>query len=400
METRDVGRTVTCYEALQVQPTAPLELITAAYWRLAGQTQVRRAVDPAAEAELHHLMLAYLMLTNPRYRAEYDASIGVEPEVFTPAREPEKQGLFRRQKQEEIVDEWFDYYEMLRIIPSAEPSIVAEAYSALIPYYGRLVKNGYSDQDLLGRLEEAYAAISDPERRRQYDLERALRLERLTSEPAEAVAAASAARLVAASHDRQLLDGHAVESNGSASKRGAGARAAGALGAVRSQLTWPSKRSTSGEQVLTERLQEITHHQVPETEEAWLNRLGSSVGESAAARESAPDGAPIAKLTLVESNGTPAEAFDLRHFPLTIGAGEGCDITLPGLADCHARLLHRDGRFVAFHLMGPEPADAEDADAVQLMENGDHLVLGPYRLIFSVETDASHMSSKSIWSPT
>ncbi len=168
MQARETVST-TFYEALQVHPAAPLELIAAAYWRLAGQAQTRRAVSRDAEAELHQLTRAYQTLTINQFREEYDRSIGVGVQSPAPEIGHGRDKKPRRSRGEIRPDADVDYYEILRVVPGAQAAIVAEAYSTLKPYYTRLVNNDYASPYLLEYLEQARFVIGDPERRLAYD---------------------------------------------------------------------------------------------------------------------------------------------------------------------------------------------------------------------------------------
>jgi curved DNA-binding protein CbpA len=167
----------TYYELLQVHPAAPLELVTAAYWRLVGQAQSKRASDPSSEALLHQLTRAYQMLADSALRAQYDSAIGVGEQEPAPTIHRRKQGLLGRALQREGGVTQLDYYEILRVTPEADPGILAEAYATLRGYYLRLVNTGQAKEDLVEALEEAYSVTSDPRRRRIYDDERARWLE-------------------------------------------------------------------------------------------------------------------------------------------------------------------------------------------------------------------------------
>ena len=72
------------YEILQVHPAAPLDLVTAAYWRLADRLQADRGSDSQAAAALHRLTKAYQTLADPNSRAAYDPSIGLPSQPSYP----------------------------------------------------------------------------------------------------------------------------------------------------------------------------------------------------------------------------------------------------------------------------------------------------------------------------
>lgn len=384
-------RQPTSYEVLQVHPAAPLELITAAYWRLAGEAQSRRSVDKAAEGDLHGLTRAYQTLTNPELRVDYDRSIGVAEQHLAPqVPQSRSRGFFGRGKRDPVGDARVDYYEILRIIPAAEGPIVEEAYSTLRTYYVRLVQSGYSPIDLLDYLEEAYSVASDPELRARYDTER----NRSPSVPqAEAAAAAPKPKIPEkpkpASAPARPKTSAVRASPKVRSPRSQGGSHLGAItgafGAFGRQFSTMSKRE---QQHSDDRLSEREHDQVDtsEIEAALLQRISSSVEAPvlSAASEEAPR--TLARLTVVDGpdNG---KSFEIQSFPLTVGGGPDCDITLPGLAPEQARLLFRDGRFVVYNLAPPDPGTGAESEAWWIVENGGDLSLGTYRLRFTTVND-------------
>jgi curved DNA-binding protein CbpA len=377
------GPTPTSYEVLQIHPAAPLELITAIYWRLAGQTQTRRATDPAAEAELHQLTRAYQTLTKPELRAEYDASIGVGEQSPAPRVPQTRQGLFGIGKRD-AGSARVDYYEILRVAPNAEASIIDEAYTALRSYYVRLVQSGYSPLGLLDYLEEAYSVTSDPERRSRYDAERRA-LSPGVSETAPAAPNAAKPKASAKPKGTPARPGSVADRSPNAwpaksgGRGGAGAVGAlsGALGAMSRHLTNMSRREQQqSDDRLAER--ELEQADSSDVEATLLQRISSTMEAppvAAAARA-------IARLTVVDGpdSGT---IFDIEKFPLSLGADTECDITLPGLASHQARLLYRDGRFVVYSLVPPEPGTAADSEPWWILESGDDLGMGPYKLRFT-----------------
>jgi len=170
MQTQDGD--LTGYDILQVHPAAPLDLITAAYWRLAGRAQAERATsDPSASATLWTLTRAYEVLSRPPSRAAHDQHYGIPPQPLAPGVPPRRKGvrLLKRRKLLENGDPNVDYYEILRVAPGAEPGVIEEAYNVLRGLYIRLVKVGSVPSDLIDCLEEAWAITSDAERRQRYD---------------------------------------------------------------------------------------------------------------------------------------------------------------------------------------------------------------------------------------
>ena len=407
---------VTSYELLQVHPAAPLDLITAAYWRLAGQAQTRRASDPAAESELHLLTRAYQMLADPVKRAAYDAGIGIKDQALAPKLPHRRRGWQGRSGQHQRIDAGVDYYDILRVVPEAEPSIIAEAYSNLRNYYIRLVNSGYAKADLLDYLEEAYGVTSDVESRRRYDEKRNRGGSHTVASagengqkpaPAQAIGASgpppmtageqpspSAVSELMAAPERVATQPEAAPAEGAdLARRPAAAAdgsrggllssigtAGGVIGALGRQLGSISRREQQQvEEKLAQRVQDQAD--TVEAEEALLSRLSASAAGLETARG---PGAPLARLTLIEGPGSGA-TFELSRFPLTLGGDGDCDITLPGLATRQARLLYRDGRFVVYNLASPD-SSAETAPW-WILESGDDLTVGPYKLRFTATRD-------------
>jgi curved DNA-binding protein CbpA len=382
------GAQLNSYEVLQVHPAAPLDLITAAYWRLAGKAQSRRAVDKTAEGDLHGLTRAYQTLTNPSLRADYDRSIGVAEQNLAPqVPHARSRGFFGRGKRDPGSDTRVDYYEILRITPTAEAPIVEEAYSTLRTYYVRLVQGGYSPIELLDYLEEAYVVASDPDLRARYDSERE-RASNSSPLPVTAVAAAAPRPKTpkkpkaAATLARPKTIAVRVSPNVRSQGRSHLGAITGAFGALGRQLSTMSKRE---QQHSDDRRSEHEHDQVDtsEIEAALLLRISSSVeGPEGVDSVSADAPRSVARLTVLDgpNNG---ESFEIQGFPLTLGGNPECDITLPGLASEQARLLFRDGRFVVYNLAPRDIGAAAESEAWSIVESGGDLGLGPYRLRFT-----------------
>jgi hypothetical protein len=317
------------------------------------------------------------------------------------------------------LDAGVDYYDILRVVPEAEPSIIAEAYSTLRNYYVRLVNGGYAKADLLDFLEEAYEVTSNAESRRQYDEKRnrggAPAVASAGENGHKPVAGQSAVAIapstataherpsVAAPAERMVLQersaAHSVvvpagQTEQQKTTRPAAAAegprggllssiggAGGVIGALGRQLGSLSRRE---QQQVEEKLAQRVQDQVDtvEAEEALLIRLSATAANNSDTAQGL--GAPRARLTLIEGPGSGA-TFEIARFPLTLGGDGDCDITLPGLASRQARLLYRDGRFVVYNLAGPD-SSAESAPW-WILESGDDLTVGPYKLRFTATHD-------------
>ena len=163
----------THYQILQVHPAAPLELITAAYWRLVSQVHTAGRSDKAAEIAVYHLTCSYQVLANHQSRIEYDNSMGIEVQPGAPPIPPHPRtswlsSLLSTQPAE-AGDTNVDYYELLRLDPLANPGIVAAAYQVMQNHYFRLVEKAGVSRELIDLLGESYEVISDARRRKEYD---------------------------------------------------------------------------------------------------------------------------------------------------------------------------------------------------------------------------------------
>lgn len=80
----------TLYQTLQVDPDADPEVIEAAFKRLALKYHPDRSTAPDAAQRMRELLEARDVLTDPRKRRAYDATLGiVRPPPRTPALRPE-----------------------------------------------------------------------------------------------------------------------------------------------------------------------------------------------------------------------------------------------------------------------------------------------------------------------
>jgi len=369
------GQTPTAYELLQIHPAAPLELVTAVYWRLAGETQTRRATDPAAETHLHQLTRAYQTLTRPELRAEYDAAIGVSEQNAAPRVPPSRRGLLGIGKRD-ASNARVDYYEILRVAPNAEPPIIDEAYAALRTYYSRLVQTDYSPIELLDYLEEAYSVMSDPDRRSRYDAQHGPSSGNLApvASTAPVVAKPKAAAL---EKPVAVRFPNAWQAKPTGNQRASAVSALSeAFGALSRQLTSMSRREQKqSDHRMAER--ELDQVDSSDIEATLLQRISSTL--EAPQSESAP---AVARLTVVDGPEV-GTIFDIERFPLSLGADAECDITLPQLAAQQARLLYRDGRFVVYSLVPPQAGAEADSEPWWILESGDDLSIGPYKLRFT-----------------
>jgi curved DNA-binding protein CbpA len=173
----------THYQILQVHPAAPLELITAAYWRLVSLALSEGNSAKASEIAVYHLTRSYQVLASATGRAEYDRSLGIATAPLTP--QPPRRGispwlpaLWEAAPEDRLA--FVDYYSFLRLDPLANPAVVSEAYTVMRNAYLRMVEQMQVRPELISQFEEAYRVLSDPERRRAYDQARR-RQQRLTA---------------------------------------------------------------------------------------------------------------------------------------------------------------------------------------------------------------------------
>jgi DnaJ-class molecular chaperone len=68
-----------------------------------------------------------------------------------------------------------DYYEILQVHHLAEPEVIAAAYKKLAQKYHPDINQNPSTLDKMKKINIAHDILSDPGKRRQYDLERRMR---------------------------------------------------------------------------------------------------------------------------------------------------------------------------------------------------------------------------------
>jgi curved DNA-binding protein CbpA len=173
----------THYQILQVHPAAPLELITAAYWRLVSLALSEGNSGKASEIAVYHLTRSYQVLASATARTEYDHSLGIataplRPQLPRRGISPWMPALWEAEPEDRFAG--VDYYSFLRVDPLANPAIISEAYTVMRNCYLRMVEQMQVRPELISQFEEAYRVLSDPERRRVYDQARR-RQRRLTA---------------------------------------------------------------------------------------------------------------------------------------------------------------------------------------------------------------------------
>jgi curved DNA-binding protein CbpA len=415
----------THYQILQVHPAAPLDLITAAYWRLVSQIHMAGRSDKAAEVAVYHLTRSYETLANAQSRMEYDKSLGLPLHpgvpVLPPGQRSSWMGSFLPGRPAAEPEEYIDYYELLRLDPAANPGIAAEAYLVMRNYYLRLVEQTGASRELVNRLVEGYEIICDPKKRREYDRTRKAK-RRIPSRAGTArsargrTAAPPTAReqLVestgvpadeeittpkAPARRQPHINGHKSAEAGRAGEpaappgnveplsfKVARSLAAGSASLFEHSFNFARKASKTvrgaiveDEEAISISVMELT----PDEEEALLERLSSVPGSEPSETQPPSSGSGVlGQLSIVEGPGF-GRTFDIDAVPLTLGTDDACDITLPGLAAQQARLLHRNGQFVLFSLTD-EPKTTIHGNSVAwgVLEDGDSFQVGPYVLKF------------------
>jgi len=366
----DVPVSQNYYEVLQVHPAAPLELITGAYWWLINRQQEARSADYATDVSLHHLTKAYQTLADPTLRRSHDASLGLPPPAPFPAvpqrlREPPRRRrslIARRAPDPEPEDVSVDYYEVLRVHPQAEPPILALARAVIRDNYLRQVRFGEASAGLLELLEEAYAALSDPDGRPNGDTAEEGQVNRGMQPPSQTVRGA----VEQASAGRQ-------STTAAPERRG------------RPALTRFREAAREVVEAIAARVSTRPVGAALEEEAAVLDRLSRAWGtapvEAPAAADSSVASAP-ARLVVTGGPQTGSE-FALNGHPVTVGAAKQCDVVLAGTAARQAWIWARDGHFVILNLSAePEMLIGGRPLAQATLQDGDLVTIGHHRIRF------------------
>jgi len=422
----------TNYQILQVHPAAPLDLITAAYWRLVSQVHTAGRSDKAAEIAVYHLTRSYQVLANPQTRSEYDSSIGIPAQPGAPHLPVHPRAswmssfLSGKPDMTELGGDDVDYYELLRLDPLANAGIAAEAYLVMRNYYLRLIERAGASRELIDLLAEGFEVVSDAKRRREYDRNLKARRRAASAKPAivngrHAAAAQKRGKDTDSGEEfaeRLTRPKRTARARTATNGRGPAARSSpkvqpsdahdvvepASIKIVRSLasgLRLGGKHSISLARKASQTLRDVLVDDreapvsvidlTPKEEEALLERL-SSFPDTVVPSETKPKASRsgvLARLSIIDGPGL-GRSFDVDSVPFTLGEDDVCDITLPGLALQQARLLHRDGQFVLFSLTDePKTSIHGNAVAWAVLENGDSFEIGPYQLTFEAATLAA-----------
>ncbi len=417
----------TCYQALHVHPAAPQDLITAAYWKLTGLLQSSRESDRAAEAGLYYLTRAYQILADHSSRQTYDQSLGlaIQPLPRIPLRRRSSWLPFARREPEAEADASIDYYEMLRLDPNAHPAVLSEAYSVMRNHYLQQVERGQARADLVYLLEEAYAVLSDPPRRQEYDASRTkkphvegpnrgsesepaeysmsiagphaeVKLDPSRAEPADEWSAAKAPvnGTTNTRRERVVASAEALAAeDGVPSGPPVTSQAVKVLATISGKALLKSSKASArvaravsrGLRSMIEGSSRTPNGSAPpeDEEEAVLGRVFVTVASGSQVID--PAGLPVLARLMVSEGGAAGVSYDVCKVPLTLGEDDACDIKLTGLAPRQARLLYHGGQFV-LHVLTDDPAPRLRGDPVSwaLLRDGDSVEVGPYKVSLSV----------------
>jgi DnaJ-class molecular chaperone len=182
--------------------------VAEAYWYLAGKLRAELPVRRSAERELLALNTAYAALAVAEQRQAYDATVSRVMEIRR-----ERAERARARTERPLLTRLFgtpespqrNSYELLRIDPSAEPPLIARAYSILRTLHLR-EGAGEAPKEYLTELTTALTTLLDGGSRAAYD------------ESLKAAAAARASSVPAA----ELGESEAGSGGGSADARKAG----------------------------------------------------------------------------------------------------------------------------------------------------------------------------------
>lgn len=159
------------YRLLHLDPDAPQQLIAEAYWFLASRLRAEKLTRRSAERELATLNAAYQMLALAEQRRAYDATVSRVQELRrerasraqTQRHPPFHLHLFKKRQRLQI-----DYYELLRIDPSAEAPLIARAYSILRTLHSKEA-TGESQGNYIEELARARSVLLNRSLRAEYD---------------------------------------------------------------------------------------------------------------------------------------------------------------------------------------------------------------------------------------
>lgn len=172
-EPRSPGEEADHYRLLQIDPDAPHELIIEAYWYVAGKLRAEQPVKRGVERELDAVNAAYAELVETERRRAYDATVSRVQELRRARAEAkaaeQPPPLLARLFGKPSPRRHSDYYALLAVDPQAEAPLIARAHAILHALRSGSDSAGRGAVRSLTKLDEAYSALLDNERRAAYD---------------------------------------------------------------------------------------------------------------------------------------------------------------------------------------------------------------------------------------
>ena len=268
-----------------------------------------------------------------------------------------------------------NYYEVLRVHPQAEPPILALARAVIRDHYLRQVHFGEASAGLLELLEEAYAALSDPDGRPKGNAEEG--------------------------HGNRGTQPTGRTSRGAVERASPGRQSTTAPERGKPALARFREAAREVVEAIAARVSARPVGAVLDEEAAVLERLARAWGtapveapaaaDSATAADSGVASAP-ARLVVTGGPQTGSE-FALNGHPVTVGAAKQCDVVLAGTAARQAWIWARDGHFVILNLSAEPEMLIGGRPLVQAtLEDGDLLTIGHHRIRFDLSRSAPRPS--------
>jgi curved DNA-binding protein CbpA len=355
------------YRILQVQPHAAHELIVEAYWTL-----IARAKSHGNDAAMRALNAAYELLTSSDRRAQYDREHGFvreEPEPYDKKKHKDRKNGSKTPA---------DHYRMLAVDQDADRDVIDIAYRI-----GMRKAAGHHPELVLLReqLTDAFHTLSSAQLRAQYD--GAIGISRAPEPVADAAAdGGSAAKPDAVPEFLSSKNEPRGEEPAVEKKRGV----FGLFGKREKQAAEPSKPAKAPQRAKTAAA--VPPKVADETARGdrlmELRPFGAEVLVGAMRRGPTPEAPPMAVLTVVGPQGE--ERVPLPPRTITIGSSDEMDIILPGkrVAPEQGRMWPHGDSF-ALRLTGRgfvRVSGVVPTLAVVLLEDGDVIEMGEYRLTF------------------
>jgi curved DNA-binding protein CbpA len=373
------------YEALQLHPRAPHDLVEAVYWH---QVQVQQAQGntPKTTARLVTINEAYAILIDPARRAEHDETSGYAGQrsrpLVKPGRTPIRKRLFSRNAPVAARTD-ADCYELLFIRTGSSPELVDVAYRF------RKTQLSGSGVDTRERqlVDEAYEILSDPERKADYDARLARKRRGEPEEPVAEQAAADAASALAPDALAATLAPEAPLPPEAPPARKPRRLWPFGGGAGEAKVKAPRPPVQKGQR------QRFRIARKEDTYEARGDRL-AQLGQEAppvsdAGAEAPSEEAPLAATLTFVDGPNRGQVVPLAGGSLIVGSSEHVDVVLggdsTGVGAAHARVWQRGGEYILHQLdafaqtkVNGEPLDLRLA----ILEPGDEITIGQHRILY------------------